>query len=157
TVPSSWKKYVRRSRTERIAGAVSLAGGGGSVWGLLAIRVGGVAKAVPHEVEREDDDGDRDGRDEQTGRGGQGLDVLGLLEQHAPTDGRRPEAEAEEGERGLADDHGRDGQGGGRDDVAQERGHQVREDDPGLAAAGQLGSHHEVLLPQRQEAPAHHP
>ena len=66
------------------------------------------------------------------------LDVLRVLQQHAPGNRRRAQAEAEEAQRGLADDHRRQRQAGRGDDVAQEGGHHVAEDDARLRGAGQL-------------------
>ena len=42
---------------------------------------------------------------------GDGADVLRLLQQHAPGDDRRLQADAEEGQRGLGEDHRGDRQG----------------------------------------------
>jgi hypothetical protein len=67
--------------------------------------------------------------------------------------GLRPEAQ--EAQRRLADDHGREAQSDGRNHVAHERGQHVAKDDAHLACAHQLGGHHEIFLAQRQEAAAH--
>ena len=43
--------------------------------------------------------------------------------------GGRAQPQPEEGQRGLADDHGGNGQGGGRDDVGQKGRHDMAQDD----------------------------
>src|SRR5262249_45754692 len=96
TVPSSWAKQVFRLRTDR-SGAR----------GSAAIGIGGLTKPVAPEVDRHDGDDHRHRRDHQPRRDRHGLDVLGLLQQHAPADRRRTQPEAQEAQRGLADDHGR--------------------------------------------------
>src|SRR6266496_2259349 len=150
-VPSSWKKLVLRFRTER-SGFVSF-----RIVPPLQIGIRRIAYPVAHEVEREhrNDDGKR--RDEKPGRDDQGLDVLGILKQDAPTDRRRPQAQPEEAQRSLADDDRRDREGRCRDDVAYERRHHVAEDDPRLAATDELGRHDEILLLERNEPPANDP
>src|SRR5436190_20696579 len=78
TRPSSRAKETRRSRTERrgwvsVVTAIS-----------MAIRVGGIAQAVADKVEGQHRDDDDQAGDQQPGRQRQGLDVLRLLQQHAP-------------------------------------------------------------------------
>ena len=48
--------------------------------------------------------------------------VLGLLQEHAPTHDRGLQAEPKEREGRLGEDHGRNGEGQGGDDVAREEG-----------------------------------
>src|SRR6185295_9184071 len=126
TVPSSAKKYVLRSRTERMGAPLGVrdnvappAGSGSDVNAgpSVAVGVGSVAEAVPHEVERDDHDDHRDRRVQQPRRDREGLDVLRLLEEHTPADRGRPESQTQERERRLADDHGRYRERGRRDDV----------------------------------------
>ena len=62
----------------------------------VAVRVGGIAQPVADEVEGQHRDDDDQAGDQQPRRQRQGLDVLRLLQQHAPADRRRPDAEAEE-------------------------------------------------------------
>src|SRR5215831_12396148 len=148
-VPSSWKKLVRRSRTER--------SGTGSIATILEVRVRGVADTVAHEVEGEHRDNDGEGGNEQPRRDDQRLDVLRVLQQHAPADRRRPQSQPEERERRLADDDRGDGERRRGDDVAYERWHHVTEDDACLAATHELGGHHEILMLERNEPAANHP
>src|SRR4051794_10724624 len=91
TVPSSCAKYVFRFRTDRS--------------GSASIRIRRVAQAVAQKVEGHDGDDHRYGRKHEPRRDGHRLDVLRLLQEHAPADGRRPEPEAEKAQRRLADDH----------------------------------------------------
>src|SRR6266508_6294421 len=73
----------------------------------LMIRIRGVAKAVAHEVEGEHDDHHRQDRKQQPGMQLYGGEVLRLVEQHSPAGHRRAQAEAEERQRRLAEDHRR--------------------------------------------------
>src|SRR5215207_7303838 len=123
TRPSSRAKETRRSRTESKGWGAVLTSAS------MTVRVGGITQAVADEVEGQHSHDDDQAGGQQPGRQGEGLDVLGLLQQHAPADRRRTNAEAEEGERGLVDDHHRDGERTGSDDVAQERRHHVAQDD----------------------------
>ena len=84
-----------------------------------------------------------------------GVHVLRVLQQHAPTDGRRLQPETQEAERGLAQDHLRNGQRERSDDVAVERGQHVDEDDLQVVAPHQLGGGDEILRAQAEEAAAH--
>ena len=93
---------------------------------------------------------------EQPGRGRDRADVLRLAQQHAPGDGRRLQAEAEERQRGLGQDHRRDRERDRRDDVAHEARQHVAEDDPPFGAAVEPRRGDELLGAQRQEAAAHH-
>ena len=89
-VPSSWKKLVLQvpDRQERLRGIRHRS--------ALQIRIRRVPDAVAHEIEREDRDDDGEGRDQKPGRDDQRLDVLRILEQDAPADRGRPQAQAEE-------------------------------------------------------------
>src|SRR5205085_8370528 len=89
TVPSSCVKYVFRFRTERR--------------GSAPIGIRSVSEAVAQEVEGHhgEDDGHR--RQHQPRRDRHRLDVLRLLQEHAPADGRWPQTEAENAQRRLAD------------------------------------------------------
>src|ERR1700733_13717626 len=82
TVPSSRRNDTRRSRT--------------CSRGSVAVGIGGIAQAVAYKVERQHRDDDDEARDQQPRRECQGLDVLRLLQQHAPAYRRRTDAEAEE-------------------------------------------------------------
>src|SRR5215831_13108074 len=93
TVPSSWAKYVCRLRTDSN--------------GSAAIRIGSVSESIAQEIEGHDCDDHRDRRDHQPRRDRHGLDVLRLLQQYAPADRGRPQAEPQEAQCGLADDHRR--------------------------------------------------
>src|SRR5690242_13725422 len=90
TTPSSAKKCVCRSRTERIGSAIG---------------IGRIAQSVAEEVERQDDDDHRNGGDKKPGGEAKGLQVLRVLEHYAPGDRWWAQAKAEEGERGFTDDH----------------------------------------------------
>src|SRR2546427_2610669 len=145
TVPSSWGKYVFRFRTDKsVCVAV-----------LTSIGIGGVPQSIAQEVEGHDDDDHGHGRDHQPRGDGHRLDVLGLLQQDAPADRGRAQAQAQEAQRGLADDHRRQGERGRRDDVAHERRHHVHKDGPHLAAPHEPGGDDEILLAQREEASPH--
>src|SRR5438876_1841737 len=144
TVPSSWGKYVFRFRTDKsVCVAV-----------LTSIGIGGVPQSIAQEVEGHDDDDHGHGRDHQPRGDGHRLDVLGLLQQDAPADRRRAQDQAQEAQRGLADDHRGQGERGRRDDVAHERRHHVHEDGPHLGTPDQPGGDDEILLTQGQETPA---
>src|ERR1700733_8130048 len=140
TVPSSMRNDTRRSRT-RSSGSV-------------AVGIGGIAQAVAYQVERQHRDDDNQSRDQQPWRQCQCLDVLRLLQQDAPAYRRGANAETEEGQRGLVDDHHGYGERTGGDDVAQEGWHHVPQDDAHPAAAGKPRGQHEVFLAQCQEAAA---
>src|SRR5262245_61171306 len=144
TVPSSWGKYVFRPRTER------------SAWPPLApIGIGRVAQSIAQEVESHDDDDHGHGGKHQPGGDRHRLDILGLLQQDSPADRGRPQAQTEEAEGGLADDHRGQRQRGHRDDMAHERWHHVHEDGPHLGTPDQPGGDHEVLFAHGQETPPH--
>ena len=125
--------------------------------GVLGVGVGGVAHAVAEKVEGEHGDDDRDRGNHQPRCERHGLHVLRRLQQGAVADRRRPDAEPEEAQRRLADDHLWNGQGDLGDDVAVERRQHVAEDGLGAARPGELGGGHEVLVAQSQEPSAHHP
>src|SRR5438046_1633230 len=82
TVPSSCAKYVFRFRTDRS--------------GLSTIGVGSVSETIAQEVEGHDRDDHGHGGNHQPWRDRHRLDVLRLLQQHAPADRRRAQAQAEE-------------------------------------------------------------
>src|ERR1700736_1077978 len=65
------------------------------------IRIGRGAQAVADEVEGEDDDDHRDHRRQHPGVEIDRGEVLSVVEEHAPADDRRPQAEPEEGQRRL--------------------------------------------------------
>src|SRR6266567_3200520 len=146
-VPSSWKKLVLRFLTER-SGFVAFCMNNRAV---LQVGIRRVPYPVAHEIERQDRDDDRKGRDEEPRRNDQCLEVLRFLEQDAPADRRRPQAEPEEAQRCLADDDRGDREGRGRDDVTDEGRHHVPEDDPRPAAADELGGHDEIFLLERNK------
>src|SRR5438132_1066675 len=171
TSPHNWtaRRLASRSPTSRCSAIAS------RIWlptectglnaaigscGISAIsppRMRGIAQPVADEVEREHGDDHGHAGEEQPGRLRDGLDVLGLLQQHPPTDRRRADPEAQEAERRFADNQHRDGEGTGGDDVARQRRHHVPPDDAEPAAAGEFGGEDEVLLPQREEPAAHFP
>src|SRR5215467_13419105 len=126
TVPSSSSKTTRRSRTAS----------SGSIRSPLsaAVGIGGIAQSVAHQVERENGNDHHEPRDEQPGRQRQRLDILCLLRQHAPADRRRSDPEAQEGQRGFADDQHRNSERAGGDDMAQKGRQHVPQYDPSLTA-----------------------
>src|SRR6266446_8272340 len=98
TRPSSRANETLRSRTES-----------NGIWSALiaasmAVRVGGIAQTVAHKVEGEHRDDDDQAGQQQPGCERQGLDVLRLLQEHAPADRRRADAQPQERQRGLVDD-----------------------------------------------------
>ena len=127
---------------------------GGAVSGH---RVGGIAQAVADEVERQHGNDDEQPRNQPPGRQAEGVDVLRLTQQHAPTHHRRSQPEAEKAQRGLGQDHRRYAEREGGDDVAQERRDQVAGDDLGIRGPGDLAGHHEVFLAQAEELASHRP
>jgi len=86
---------------------------------------------------------------------GQGLDLLRALQQDAPARDRRTQANAQETQRGLLQDHRRDRHGDRDDDMAEKRGQQVPENNPHLCGPRQAGGHDKVLFTQGQDFPAH--
>src|SRR5438874_5790096 len=140
TRPSSCEKCVFKFRTDS---------------SLPSIRIRGVPESNAQIVEGHHDDDHGHGRQHQPRRDRHRLDVLRVLQQDAPADRRRAQAQAQEAQRRLADDHRGQGQRGGGDDVTHERRHHVHEDRPHLAAADQARRDDEVLLAQGQEASAH--
>jgi len=87
---------------------------------------------------------------------GHGSEVLRLLQQYAPTHGRRAQPQTEKAQRRFTQDHAWNRQRQVHDQIAHEGGQHVAEDDAVLVDAHDLGRHHEVLFPQLQKAPAHH-
>ena len=121
----------------------------------LLVRVDRVAEPVAEEREGEHDEHHRHHRQQQPGIERHRLDVLRLRKEHAPAGDRRPQAEAEEGQRRLRQDHRRDRERRGGDQVAGEVRHEVPADD-----AARLGAHHlrrgdVILLAERKELRAH--
>src|SRR6266851_4746031 len=112
TVPSSSSKTTLRSRTESRGSVGSVAS--------AAVGAGGITQSVAHQVERQNRHDHHEPRDEQPGRERQRLNILCLLQQDAPADRWWSDPEAKERERGFADDHHRNGERTGRDDMAQE-------------------------------------
>src|SRR5882672_9929239 len=157
TSPSSCGKYVFKFRTDSSGWPAPATGDSRMMSSLPAIGVGGIPQSIAQEVERHDDDDHRHGREHEPGRDGHRLDVLGLLQQDAPADRGRAQAEPQEAQRGLADDHRGQGQRGGRDDVARERGHHVDEDRAHLAAPDQPGRDHEIFFAHGEKPAADDP
>src|SRR5215207_8212640 len=99
TVPSSSGKDTRRSL---ISNSMLLS----TNHCLLArIRIGGIAHAVTNKAECHDRYDYKCDRCKQPGIQRDGLDILGILQQRSPRDHRRTQAKANEGERGLSQDH----------------------------------------------------
>ena len=112
----------------------------------VRIGIGRVAQAVAEEVEGEHGDDHGEAREQQPGRGRHRVDVLRLLQQHAPGDDGRLQADAEEGQRRLGQDHFRDRQRRHRDDVRGEGRHQLARDDLELRDAVEPGGDDEILV-----------
>src|ERR1700733_1006817 len=141
TMPSSSGNDTRRLRTRNS--------------GSVAVGIGCIAQAIAHQVERQHCDDDDDARDQQPRCQSKRLNILCLLQQHAPTDRRRANAKTKERQRSLVDDHHRNGERAGSNDVAHEGRHHVTQDDAHSAASGQPCSQHEVFLAQCEEAAAY--
>src|SRR6185312_14628209 len=129
----------RTASTWRLLDGVSALAIPDSAVATSAIGVRRVAQSVAEEVERQDDQDDRHGGGQQPWRTGQHLHVLRVLQQDAPTDRRRTQAEAEEAQRRFADNHCRQRKADRGDDVAGERRQHVAQDDAKLAGAGEVG------------------
>src|SRR6476469_4664702 len=139
TAPVSWTKSTTRSRTDNAWRAEFT----GSTIGIC-----GIAHPIAEEVEGQNHRYHRHRRAEQPWRTGQHLHILRVLQQNAPADRRRTQAQAKETQRGLADDHHRQGETGRGDDVARKRRQHVAQDDAHLPRAGEFGGNDEVLLAQ---------
>src|SRR6185295_12328541 len=115
----------------------------------LQPRVEGVPQPVPEEVHREHGQHDR-----EAGEGGEpprGRDVVAAVREHpAPRRGGRLDAEAEEGQGGLVDDHERQLEGGHHDDRGERVRQHVAEQEPPGAIAARPGPGDELPLPDRQ-------
>src|SRR6266545_3009146 len=152
TVPSSSTKWTRRSRTSSKTSSLDRVwSGAGEAMTTLpaAVWIGRVAQSVAQEIEGHDGHDQWQRGQHQPRRQRDGLDVLRILEQHAPRDGRLAQAEAQERQCRLTQNGRRDGQCGMGDDVRHERRQHVAEDDPPLARPAQPRGEHEIFLTQR--------
>ncbi len=113
------------------------------------IWVGGVPQAVADEIESEDRQDDKESRGKQPRMEGNGLDVLGFLEQDTPTCDGRTQPQAKKAEGGLGENHGGQRQGQADHDVARKSWQQVAQDDAGAAGSGEQGGGGVVLFTQR--------
>ena len=86
-----------------------------------------------------------------------GAHVLRLLQHHPPAHHRRAQADADEAQRGLAEDHVGDRDRQMDDQVAQEAGQQVAGDDRHRPGAANGGRGHVIFGAQLQQLAAHHP
>ena len=84
----------------------------------VSIGVGSVAQAVTDKVEGQNADHDKDCRQQQPRRQRKNANRLRILEQYTPTDGGRLQAQANETERSLAQDHLWNRKGRAGDDAA---------------------------------------
>src|SRR5437879_736976 len=82
-------------------------------------RVGRVSQAIPDQVEADRRDHHRNDRPEEPGLSQQHVELLRITQQQTPAGHWWPDAQPEEAQRGLTQDHARDGQGGHHDDVAE--------------------------------------
>src|SRR5437763_1323773 len=82
TVPSSNLNETRRSRTLSNGSTEVLSGPAAS----MTVRIGGIPETVTHQVERKHCNDDDKPRYQQPGCQRQRLDILRLLQQHAPAD-----------------------------------------------------------------------
>ena len=133
--------------------------GSRGAWGATSrasparLRVEGVAQAVAEQVERQH--GDEDGQTRHDHVRGVDLERLDRLGQHlAPGRRRRLHADPEEGERGLVQDVGGDGQRGVDEHRRSQVGQQLAEQDPGVAGAQTARGLDELLLAERDDLAA---
>src|SRR3954462_12360400 len=125
TMPSSVLNSTTRSRIES---TVSCSGTDSPL-----LRVERVTQAVADEVDRDDDDQQRQAREDRDPPVLRALLAVG--DQRAERGRRRLDPEAEERERGLDDDRGADRQGAVDDDRAERVREDVPEHDPHVARA----------------------
>src|SRR5690606_38805526 len=95
----------------------------------LLVGICGVAQSITEKIEGEDHQHHRYHGQHEPRIEGDHVDVLRLGQQHSPAGDGRPQPEAEEAERSLAEDHRRDRDGRGGDEMAHEAGNEVAADD----------------------------
>src|SRR5260370_41496640 len=154
TTPSCVKKCACKSLTSRRLSRVDIFTL--SKHSLARIRVCGVAQAIAQEVQREDRHNNSYAGPEQPGRSRNGADILGFLQQNAPTYNRLTQTDAEKAERGFSQDHTGNRQCDHRDDVTDKRRNHVPENDPQRAAPIKLSSFDKILRFQRIKPTPHH-
>src|SRR5690349_21838124 len=137
TSPPSVRNSVTRPSTD-ISGAFSV------LMRSPRERIGGITQSVADKVEGDDGEDDEYRRIEQPGQLEDHLDTLRLVEQQAPAGHRRLDAEAEEAERGFAEDHRGDGERRNHQDVAHRSRQQVLDHDTRRRGIGILGGAHEI-------------
>src|SRR5262245_21141583 len=98
TTPSSWMKQVSRLRTDS---------NGVADMDASAIGVRRIAQSVAEEVEGKNDGDHRHGRYQQPRCDRQRLHALSVLQQDAPADRRGAQAQPQEAQACLGNDHGR--------------------------------------------------
>src|SRR5690349_18747840 len=124
---------------------------------LLPVGIGGIAQTSAHEIEGKHrrDNGNAGG--EKPGSRGDRANVLRLLQQNTPAHHGRLKTEPEKAQRRFRQDHARNGEAHLGNDMADEGGRHVAEDDARFTSAIQAGGSDEILGAQRQEATAHDP
>src|SRR5687767_4205715 len=151
TMPSSSGKDTRRSL---ISNSILLST---NHYLLARIRIGGIAHAVTNETEGHNGYDHECHGCKQPGIQRDGLDILGILKQRSPRDHRRTQAQANEGERGLSQNHIRKRDRKIHDNITQEGWQQVPGDDACIAAASNTRRDYKVLFTQREQLAAHPP
>ena len=124
---------------------------------ISPVGICGVAQAIAEEIERHDDQNDGKHRKKQPWIERDHADAARLGEQDAPAGYRRPQAEPEEAQRRLAQDHAGNGDRRRRDQMRHEAGNQVPPDDAAAPGAHQLRGQNIVLLAQAPEASSARP
>src|SRR3954466_7633375 len=147
TRPSSVGKLTCRSLTSR-----SCSGTESSPLDLraLLLRVERVAQAVSEEVHAQHDDEDCESREPHQPRRDEHLALRGV-EEVPPRRRRRLDPEPEEGEHGLGEDRGGDGERHVHDDRPHRVRDQVRRDDASVGGTRRAGGLDELLLLEREE------
>src|SRR5215207_8656737 len=145
TVPSSSGKDTRKSL---ISNSMLLS----TNHCLLAgIRIGRITHPVTDETESHDGYDHKRHGCKQPRIQRDGLDILGILQQRSPRDHRRTQAQANEGQGSLSQDHIRKRDRKIHDDITQEGWQQVSGDDACIAAARNASGDHEVFFAQREQ------
>src|SRR5690606_36228018 len=104
TLRAACRMCVRRLKSMLRSSTLKMTSSSVIATSSALVRIGGIAQAVAEEVVGEHREDHGAGRpDQQPGRGGDGADVLCILQQHAPRDHRRLEADAEKAQRRFGD------------------------------------------------------
>src|SRR5579864_8421592 len=112
--------------------------------------VEGISNTIPEKVIEEDHQHDGEPRQEQPGELREDVDALGLGEQEAPAGAGLLDADAEIGEPALPQDHPRNRQRRGDDDVGGRAGEDVPGDHAQIVQPPGPGGEHELQLPEAE-------